>query len=383
MERGSPAPANISDHMRFAITLRRALLAFSVLMLAAASAAAQGRDALFTARHVPVDVTAESAARARDQAIAEGQRKALEIVLHRLTPAEAHSRLPELDDATVASLVEGFLVEEEKASARRYIAKLTVEFRLRAVQELLRGNGLPFVERRAPLMLVLPVLEEEGRLALFDDPNPWREAWARVAGGRGGLAPLVVPLGDLQDVAAISAEEALAGDQASLAEIARRYGAARWAVAVARPSEDGLNVTLQRPGGSESETVPVEAGQEPEAAMTEAVERLAAQLDREWKREVMALSAGFAAGAPTARLSAQAPLASLAEWVSLRDRLRRSPAVRKLEVLAISPRDAQVVLHYVGSPEQLAQALAFEDVALTADQGFWRLALRGAAQAGR
>jgi hypothetical protein len=73
----------------------------------------------------------------------------------------------------------------------------------------------------------------------------------------------------------------------------------------------------------------------------------------------------------------------LADWLALRDRLTRSPAVRQLEVVSISGRSAQLLLHYAGSPEQLAQALALQDVELVADQGFWRLALRGAAQAGR
>ena len=367
--------------MRFAITLRGVVCALVVLAFSGASA--QPRDALFAARRVPVDATAESAAKARDQAIAEGQRRALDIVLRRLTPAEAHPRLPKLDDAGVARLVDGFLVEKEKASARRYIAELTVEFRPRAVQDLLRGAGVPFVAQSARPMLVLPVLEEDGRIVLFDDPNPWREAWTKAAQTSSGLVPLVFALGDLRDVAAVSPEEALAGDDAALSELARRYGAARWAVAVARPGQDGVNVTLRRPIGSEVETVRVEAGQEPGAALVQAAERLAARFDDEWKRETTAVSASVAAGGPETQLSASAALSGFAEWLALRDRLTRSPAVRRLDVVSISGRGAQLVLHYVGSPEQLAQALALQDVELIADQGFWRLALRGAAQAGR
>jgi hypothetical protein len=232
-------------------------------------------------------------------------------------------------------------------------------------------------------VLVLPVLEEDGRLTLFDDPNPWREAWRKAAESRSGLVPLVFPLGDLQDVAAVSPEEALAGDDAALSALAQRYGAARWAVAVARPSENGVNVTLQRPTGTEVETVRAEAGQEPGAALVQAAERVAARLDDEWKRQITAVSAGVASGGPEAQLSASAALAGFAEWLALRDRLTRSPAVRRLDVVSISGSGAQLVLHHVGSPEQLAQALALQDVELIADQGFWRLALRGAAQAGR
>ena len=364
--------------MRFAITLRNALFALAALVACAGPARAQAE--LYAARHVPVEVTAESAAQARDQAIAEGQRRALEIVLRRLVSDEAYARLPKLGDAEVARLVDGFLVEKEKASARRYIAELTVEFRPAAVQELLRGSGLAFVEQRARPLLVLPVLDEDGRLTLFDDPNPWREAWAKAAQGRSGLVPIVLPLGDLQDVAELSPEQAIAGDDQRMSAMAQRYGASRWAVAVARPAADGVNLTLQRASGSEVETVRPEAGEGPDALLAKAAGRLAGRLDEEWKRSATAV----AATGPEARLSATAPLAGFADWLALRERLSRTSAVRRVEVLGISTRDAQVVLHHVGSPDQLVQALALQDVELTAGElGFWRLAVRGGPQAGR
>lgn len=359
--------------MRFAITLPGVLLAFALLALSPAGAQEQG--GLFAARRVPVDATAESAAKARDQAIAEGQRRALDIVLRRLTPGEAHPRLPAVDEAALAALVESLQVEREKTSARRYIAELTVEFRPRGVRDLLRGAGVPFVEQRAPLLLLAPVLEvEDGRLVLFDDPNPWRDAWRRALADRASLAPVALPLGDLEDVATIAPEEALAGDDAKLSALARRYGAARWAVAAARPTQDGgFTVTLLRPTGSEVERARAEPDGEPEAAMTAAAARIADRLDEEWKRQATALAVSGEEG----QLSARAAIGGLADWLALRERLGRSPAVRAVDVLAISARDAQLMLRHVGTPEQLAQALALNDVELVAEQGFWRLALKG------
>lgn len=357
--------------MRFAITLPGFLLALA--LLAISPAAGQERDGLFAARRVPVDVTAESAAKARDQAIAAGERQALDIVLRRLTPSEAHARLPRVDESTLAALVESLQVEGEKTSARRYIAELTVEFRPRGVLDLLRGAGVPHVDRPAPRLLIAPVLEADGRLVLFDDPNPWRDVWGKAAAERQGLVPLTLPLGDLEDVATIAPEEALAGDDVKLSALARRHGALRWAVAAARLEEAGLTVTLLRPQGAEVETVRLEPGGKPEDAMATAAARLAARLDEEWKREATAMALSGA----EAQLSAQAALGGLADWLALRERLARSPAVRKVDVLAVSPRDAQLVLHHVGTPEQLAQALALSDLELTSDQGFWRLALKG------
>jgi len=379
MERGPAAHGKISDQMGFAITLPHALLAFVLLVCAAAPAVAQERDAdLFIARGVAVEATAQSAAQARDAAILEGQRRALEIVLRRLTPPEAHDRLPSVDGASLATLVDGFLIEREKASATRYIADLTVEFRPRAVRDLLRGVGAPVLDRRPSRLLVLPVFQQDGRTVMFDDPNPWREAWEKVAGA-GGLTPLVLPLGDLDDVAAVSPEQALAGDGAALAALARRHGAQRWAVVSARAEAGGLNVTLKRPEGTEVETL----RGEPAAVMAEAAARLSGRIDAEWRKTIGQLAAPSAG--VEAQLSVRATFADLADWIALRDGLGRNPAVRRLEVGSLTPREAQLVLHHRGAPELLAQALALDGLELQVEPGggFWRIGRRGGAQAVR
>src|SRR5690606_41822624 len=61
-------------------------------------------------------------------------------------------------------------------------------------------------------------------LLLWDDPNPWRDAWTRVALGQ-ALVPVIVPLADAADLVGISAEQAAAGERERLSAMARRYGA--------------------------------------------------------------------------------------------------------------------------------------------------------------
>src|SRR6185369_10293232 len=72
---------------------------------------------------------------------------------------------------------------------------------------------------------------------LFEDRNPWREAWAKRP-PRDTLMPIVVPLGDLKDIADLDAKQAMAGDVRRLEALARRYGATDTAVAVAQVSLD-------------------------------------------------------------------------------------------------------------------------------------------------
>ena len=63
---------------------------------------------LFTVSGVPVDATAASAADARNQALAVGQRATLRTMLQRLTLREDQSRLPRIDEALVNRTVQGF-----------------------------------------------------------------------------------------------------------------------------------------------------------------------------------------------------------------------------------------------------------------------------------
>jgi len=77
------------------------------------------------------------------------------------------------------------------------------------------------VEVPSKPVVVLPVLQTGARAVLWDDPNPWRDAWADAA-GRSQLA-MMVPVGDLNDVSAIDAPLATSGDATALKAISARY----------------------------------------------------------------------------------------------------------------------------------------------------------------
>ena len=84
-------------------------------------------------------------------------------------------------------------------------------------------------------MIVLPVYQSSATSVLWDDPNPWRDAWAQQQSPTSGAARFRVPLGDAGDVAAIDAAKARAGNAAALAKIAQQNGGDEVIVAVAVP----------------------------------------------------------------------------------------------------------------------------------------------------
>lgn len=338
-------------------------------------------DEVFAVADVAVDVTAETAAAASFQAIAAGQRRALDRLLRRITLSADYARHPDLTDDVIATLVQDLVVQEEKRSSTRYIAKLTFRFKKEEVRRVLRRQGIPFSETRSKAVLVLPVYEAAGAQFLWDAPNPWRAAWNRHPIDPDSLLPLLLPDGDLADVGAIGPAQALAGDAARLGEIGARYGVEDTLVAHAVLAIDfandapRLDITLKRFGRS-GERVIVDglAGspvQGTDALLADGVARVIERMSEGWKRDTL-LRFG-----DEARLSVAVPLRDLDEWLEIRKRLRAVAVISQVELGELSRMRAQIVLHFLGAPTQLKLSLAQNDLDLAQDDGFWTLRLIG------
>ena len=132
---------------------------------------------------VKVDATADSAAAARTQARIEGQRRALDDVVQRLSGSSDLSKLPKLDDQAITDIVASFEVANEKMSSVRYLADYTFHFRQAKVRQLLRSAGIGIAAPETPIkpVVVLPVYRDGDNLVLWDDPNPWRDAWGQIS----------------------------------------------------------------------------------------------------------------------------------------------------------------------------------------------------------
>lgn len=362
--------------------MHRRLAALALAAFLAGPAAAQAPNGaaapaapieVFAVAGVAVDATAATAAAARTTAIADGEARAFRRLLERLTLAADRARLPAADLARLDELVQDIAIADERTSATRYIARLTVRFRPDGIRSLLREAGIPFSETASKPLLVVPVLEQGGGRRLWEEPNPWREAWAAREQGD-GLVRILAPIGDLADVTAIDAEKAAAGDENALAAIAGRYGLSDTLVALASLANDTppvLQVSLQRfgAGGPRYVVETFAGGEDADALMRAAVAGIAERLEESWKRETLLR---FDA---ESSLSARVPIESLSDWIAVRDRLARVAEVRRVEVAQLTRRDAQVVLHHLGSPQQLQLALAQRDLELGQSDGFWTLRL--------
>jgi hypothetical protein len=367
---------------RCAMRLRGALFAGAVLALAASPALAAGAD-IFTVADVPVDATAANANAARDQARGDGEQRAYEIMLGRLTLASDHARLPPATDAVLNDLVSGFAVAGERVSGVRYIAKYTYHFRPDAVRTMLRGLAIPFCDTPSKPVVALGVLQGGAAPLLWEDPNPWRDAWTAGAPST-GLVPIVLPYGEIEDVQAIDAAAALAGDAARIQAVSQRYAGADVLVAAATldsaATPHTLVVKATRYAGagdaapqSWTKSYAAAPDQSDAALFAAAVAGTQAQLEDAWKQ------ANMLDYSQSATIVVRVPTGALDHLVDVQGRLGQIPVIQHTDLLALDRQQARLALHYYGTQDQLRSALAQHDLALAGQDPDWVLDRRGAA----
>jgi len=322
---------------------------------------------LFEVRDVDVDVTAATAAAAREQALVEGAREAFGRLLDRVTLSPDRNKVGEVSDAQIETMIKDFSVSNEKYSSVRYIATLNYTFNEEGVRSLLAQRGVPYAVTRAKTIVVLPVFRGDGDLTLWAEPNPWLAAWRVLPGGQ--LVPIMVPLGDVTDVAIIDAEEAAIGDSDRLREIALQYGASDALVPFAVLSQGldtdvaELTVALTLYGAEGSRKGPTRRyrtgeGESVESMLARAADETMAEVQDQWKRENLVVASEAAVDSVTV------PIDSLDDWLIVRRRLDQVQTIEKTEVVLLSRNYALVNIHHYGTTEQLGLALEQADLIL-------------------
>ena len=340
------------------------------LALSAPRAAVAAEPDLYTVSDIDVDVTAESAVEARDQAILLAQRRAYEKLLLQLADADAAS-LPQLDNNQIADLVEDFDVVSERTSTVRYIGKFNFHFRADAVRQLLEESGVRYAVLTSPPMLVLPVLTADGQSVLWSDANAWFAAWQNHATG-GSLVPVKLPLGDLADMSAIDAPQALAGDVAKLLPLATHYGAQTALVVEAKLAADAASGTRQitlavqrydAGGLVDSFADEVGGAIDADQLYSQAIDRVMQRIQTAWKQQNLVSST------VAQTVAVAVPIADYRGWLDVRRRLAQINTIQRVDVRSLRIDLARLDIVYVGDLAQLEQALGTRSLTLTDDGG--------------
>ena len=337
---------------------------------------AQVADA-YVVGDVEVDATAQTAAIARDIALADGQRKALVRLLRRLTLRSDHGRLPKVED--YAAVVQGIEILKERTSPARYMANIKINFKRDVIRGLLRAQAIPFSETMSKQLVVLPVYRSGGTLALWEDPNPWAKAWLGLSVDADAPVPLIVPTGTSADLRAIGPTQALEGDRVRLAAISSLYQATDVLVAYAEleidlaANAERLQVSLRRYGVAGPQVVvesfPSKSRNSEAQLIAQAIARVVQQIEEGWKRDTLIRFE------QERRLPVRIQITQLDQWLDIRKRLSEQSLVRWVEITSIATRAVLATLHYWGDASYLAIALSQSDLRLQESGGFWTLSV--------
>jgi uncharacterized protein DUF2066 len=346
-------------------------------LLAAAAGIAEAGDKVYTVANYPVEAAAENAVVAKRKALAEGQEAAFRSLLKRLMPVVAYPRAKQFTTVKAVELIEGVKVRTERNSATEYSAVYDFYFRPKSVRDLLRREGIPFIDDQAPPVTLVPLWQSAERSA-SGSPAAWFNTWKGLDLDN-SLTPIrIEPLKGEVQPATIAA--AIGGDAGAIRTLAGQYKTELALLAVAEPDQKSgrLMVTL---AGRDAVGAFVLARQyRIDAADPGYVRELAAivalrTLEGRWKALHTRVDTAKSGPGDTDLLIA-VEFRGMAEWQSISRKLSATPGVQELDVAGLSARSARVTLRYAGGAERLAQELAEQGLTLRSVDGNWQLSLR-------
>lgn len=381
---------NILDRRR--IAMAGALAALICLLAVAQPARAQNvpaaagpvtLDNLFTAQAIPVDVTAATITDARERGLTQGRVAGYRQVIARIVAREDMDRVPQLSSTQIIDLVRDFSIANERSSAVRYLADLTVRFDPVAVRRLLRNANIPFTETLSKPLVVVPMMRSDAAAPwlLWDDTNVWRSAWARVPQDL-GLVGLIVPAGTRDDAAALSATQAAGKDLAALNALAQKYNAGGAVIVMATGMGDMLEINVSEvrsdlPAEDMSLMESPQAGQSRDEFLTAAATGAAFAVQDSWMHRNRVAFGG------TTQITVLVPVTDLKDWLVVKKRLDDVPLIDRMDVQAMTKDRAQVTLYYAGAQRQLELAMSQHDLTLAQQNGVWIIQARNSAASGR
>jgi len=308
----------------------------------------------FTVSGVAVDATGATAIEAQTLAISDGQLRAGQILIDRVTlPGEPPADLMPDD---VAKLIRALEISNEKRSGNRYLGNITVAFNPSALQSYLRARGQKMISTQARERLVLPVFSGS---PIWSD-NPWLQAWQSSEFSH-ALTPMKTFLASDGNAGLITASQALSLDAAALARLGKRFGVNQILLVETAPGQGSANVTdialdtgLRRNIGS----VRVQDGSDSYSALARSVVHA---LETDWKRSAVSNAENAVTTTVTVLYG------SHMEWQNLQKAIDGSAQIQDARLDVLSKDGALMTLTYGGDINRLRNELSFKGVDVRTD----------------
>ena len=294
----------------------------------------------FTVSGIAVDATGDSPIEAQTLAIRDGQARAANILLERLTVESerlAKGTVPVSED-NAAKMIRAMEIDNEKRSSTRYLGDITVAFNPSAMQAYLRQSELTMISSQARDRLVIPLSN-----GIIDTESAWFQAWEN-SGAEHALTP----------IRALSADQAATLlsktlDMNTLKEIGSSFGVQQILVA------DDLG------GYVKAMDIALDSEMRSEFSLNGGPLAVISKLENDWKQASVSVAAN----------AVEMPISILydshSEWLRLKEAINGSAQIQDARLDALSKDGALMTITYGGDINRLRNELAFKGVDVRQD----------------
>lgn len=329
---------------------------------------------------VVVNVTGKDAADAKAQAMAKAEIDALTDLLNKLAPSGmTNDIIASLDSRKISKMVISNDILSEKVTGNTYQGNFLVTFDGDELSSLINNVSTQLSEGKPSVVgsfLIIPVyLPAGGKPALWEDENPWRDVWKNI-GLEITSGDIIVPYGDASDSNNINSQNYETIGLAGLTPLTIRYGVSDIVIVsaslVSKP-DLVLTVTKKRIARGRNELVVQTYRADPQETRDLLLARAARDIVyglQHKKSEELATSQNVAGGEHN-KIMMLATISTMDTWTKLREKLSTMPMVDRIETLAISARQVDMVVHYRGSPDSLARAIKGLNIKLVQNKDYW------------
>ncbi|MBN8530940.1 MAG: DUF2066 domain-containing protein [Alphaproteobacteria bacterium] len=350
--------------------------ALACLLLFALPAQAQDTSP-FTVRGVEVKAQGTSPLKAKETAVAEGQLEALRrLGKARGVPEDVLASLTAEQAANAAS---GYQVMSESTGRGSYQAVLAVTFDPAALQRIFGGGAvaMPQTPTLPGKLVLLPLMRSGTTWLLWEDTNLWKAALSESFAAQAPLETML-PTGTMEEVALIDGEAAATADKLKLEALKTAMKADRVIIAEAERVGENLSVRVYSVPDMTDLLTPQEfpgeyALQEGASHVLSGIGQLKTPVSLPWQATVTT-------SLPENATPSGEPMRVLAlingteTLPSLRARLRGIPGIAQVQVEAVTPGQADLLITLSEPVEAVQNLLAAQGMSLEAQEGgYWIL----------
>lgn len=299
----------------------------------------------FTVSGIPVDATGKTPIEAQTLAIRNGQARAANLLLERLTveSERAEKGTVPISEENAAKLIRSMEIDNEKRSATRYLGDISVGFNPSAMQAYLRQADLTMVSSQSRDRLIVPL--SNGQLNLDSD---WFKAWPK-SGAQHALTPIRSITSDQASALPVSIAAIAAIDVSVL----KQLGAAMNVQQIVVADDMGGYVKVS--------DVSLDSGERQSFSVNGGPQALISKLESDWKQAAVSVAAN----------AVEMPVSILYdthnEWLRLKEAINGSAQIQDARLDALSKDGALMTITYGGDMSRLRNELAGKGVDVRSD----------------